>query len=119
MISEFIRKVRENRELTQEFVASELGLSRQTFGLVEKGERELSLSEAGKLAEIYGLSLEDLLNEEDTQITVGITGKTSLKGKKPEMRISIPQKNLEKFKEVLLYILTKIGGKPNIGETVI
>ena len=35
------------------------------------------------------------------------------------MRISVPQKNLGKFKEVLLYILNKVGSKSNIGETVI
>jgi len=35
------------------------------------------------------------------------------------MRISVPQKNLEKFKEVLLYILSKVGGKPNVGEAVV
>ena len=35
------------------------------------------------------------------------------------MRISVPQKNLKKFKEVLLYILYRVGAKPNIGETVI
>jgi uncharacterized phage-associated protein len=34
-------------------------------------------------------------------------------------RISIPQKNLKKFEQVLLYILCKAGSKPNIGETVI
>lgn len=34
-------------------------------------------------------------------------------------RISVPQKNLNKFKQVLLYILGKVGSKPNIGETVI
>ena len=33
--------------------------------------------------------------------------------------ISIPQKNIEKFKEVLLYILSKVGAKPNVGETVL
>jgi hypothetical protein len=30
-----------------------------------------------------------------------------------EMRISVPQKNIEKFKQVILYILTKIGAKSN------
>jgi uncharacterized phage-associated protein len=35
------------------------------------------------------------------------------------MRINVPQKNLQKFKEVLIYILNRVGGKPNIGETVI
>lgn len=31
----------------------------------------------------------------------------------------MPRKNLKKFKEVLLYILGKVGAKPNIGETVL
>lgn len=33
--------------------------------------------------------------------------------------ISIPQKNIEKFKHVFLYILTEVGSKPNIGKTVL
>lgn len=44
------------------------------------------------------------------------------KSERPEkerVRVSVPQKNLKKFKEVLLYILSKVGGKPNVGETVL
>jgi len=36
-----------------------------------------------------------------------------------DIRINIPEVNIEKFKEVLLYILKKVGAKPNIGETVL
>ncbi len=39
--------------------------------------------------------------------------------KKSDIRINIPQVNIDKFKEVLLYILNKVGAKPNIGETVL
>lgn len=42
--------------------------------------------------------------------------------KKPDVediRISIPQKNVAKFKEVFLYILSKVGAKPNVGKAVI
>ena len=35
------------------------------------------------------------------------------------MRISVPAKNVQKFREVLLYILNKIGAKSNVGETVL
>jgi hypothetical protein len=38
---------------------------------------------------------------------------------KSEMRISVPQKNIEKFKQVILYILTKVGSKPNFDQTVL
>ncbi|TSC95886.1 MAG: Uncharacterized protein Athens101426_542, partial [Parcubacteria group bacterium Athens1014_26] len=49
-----------------------------------------------------------------------------IKGKKEparvntsEIRINIPQEKANKFEQVLLYILAKIGGKPNIGQTVL
>ena len=35
------------------------------------------------------------------------------------MRISVPAKKIQKFREVLLYILNKVGAKPNVGETVL
>lgn len=35
------------------------------------------------------------------------------------IRISVPQKNIIKFRQVLLYILKKVGGKPNIGMTAL
>ena len=31
----------------------------------------------------------------------------------------MPRKNLDKFREVLIYVLSKIGARPNIGETVL
>ena len=35
------------------------------------------------------------------------------------LQIRVTRKNLDKFKQVLLYILEKVGGKPNVGETVL
>ena len=43
----------------------------------------------------------------------------SEKKKEREIRIDVPQKNLKKFKEVLLYILEKVGSKSNVGMTVL
>ncbi len=34
-------------------------------------------------------------------------------------RINIPQQHLDKFKQVLLYVLQKVGAKSNVGETVL
>jgi len=36
-----------------------------------------------------------------------------------EIRISIPQEKADKFRQVLLYVLKKVGGKPNVGMTVL
>jgi uncharacterized phage-associated protein len=38
---------------------------------------------------------------------------------KLSVRISVPQERTDKFKQVLLHMLSKIGGKPNIGQTVL
>ena len=35
------------------------------------------------------------------------------------IRINIPQKHLDKFKQVFLYVLQKVGAKSNVGETVL
>lgn len=120
MLSQFIQEQRKKRNLTQEFLASQLGISRPTYMQIEKGERDVTVSEAKKLAEIFDLSLNDFLTEREPFIVVRLEkGEDQQVDTKEEIRISVPQKNLEKFKEVLLYILSKVGGKPNVGETVL
>lgn len=120
MISGFIKKLREQRKLTQSYVSDCLGLSRQTYGLIENGERDLTITEAKIIADIFGISLENLINEKENPIIIEIEG-DQMSGKKeePELRICVPQRNIDKFKEVLIYILTKVGAKPNVGETVL
>jgi len=121
MIAQFIKKLRLKHNLTQEYLAKELGITRQTYFQIEKGGRELTISEAKKLATVFGLSFENFLNQKDVDIKVDVkaANKNQPKKGKETIRISIPQKNIKKFKEVLLYILSKIGNKPNIGQSVI
>ena len=120
MLGKFIQQLRKKNNLTQEFLASELGISRPTYVQIEQGERDLTITEAEKLASIFGISFEDFRHGKDSAITAEIKkDKAKPKAEKQEMRISVPQKNLAKFKEVLLYVLSKVGGKPNVGEAVI
>ena len=120
MLSKFIQQLRKKNDLTQEFLASELGISRPTYVQIEQGERELTISEAEKLASIFDIVFDDFVRGKDSSAKVEMTkGAKKIKEEKQEMRISVPQKNLEKFKEVLLYVLSKVGGKPNVGEAVI
>ena len=120
MLSKFIQELRKEHNLTQEFLALELGISRPTYIQIEQGERDLTISEAKKLADIFGVSLDDFLKGEDHSAVIEIKeDKKREKEKKPEIRISIPQKNLKKFKEVLLYVLSEVGSKPNVGESVL
>lgn len=122
MISKFIQAQRKKRHLTQDYLASQLNISRPTYLQIEKGTRELTVSEAEKLARIFDISLEDLLQEREASISVTLEKdkeRLSSNSRGGDIRISVPRKNLAKFKEVLLYILSKAGGKPNVGETVL
>jgi len=63
LITEKVTKLREQSSLTQEDVAKKLGISRQRWILVEKGERDLSTEELGKLAELFGIDVADFFDE--------------------------------------------------------
>ena len=121
MLAKFIQEQRKKRDLTQEFLASALKISRPTYAQIEQGERDLTITEAKKLAEVFDIPFGNFLErKEDTKTIVKIEGKKKQKQEaKNEIRISVPQEKVEKFEQTLLYILAKIGGKPNIGQTVL
>jgi len=118
MLSTFITEQRKKYKLTQEYVANQLGISRPTYIQIERGERDITVPEAKKLANLFEMTLDNLLNEQKIHYSIKIK-KAEKKPPKTDIRISIPQENLEKFKQVFLYLLKKIGGKPNIGMTAL
>jgi transcriptional regulator with XRE-family HTH domain len=120
-IFQTIKKLRLDNDFSQGFMAEKLGMSRPTYAQIEQGARELTITEAKKLAAIFSMSLKDLLDgNKKEEIKVGFKKeKKAQKTDKQEMRFSAPQQNLKKFKEVFLYILEKVGARPNIGETAI
>lgn len=121
MLAKFIQGQRQKHNLTQEFLASKLKISRPTYMQIELGERDLTVTEAKKIAEVFDIPLESFLKgQESTKVIVTIESKKKQTHKElSEIRISIPEKNVTKFKQVLLYILKKVGGKPNVGMTVL
>jgi len=120
MLAEFIKKLRDKYELTQDYVAKCIGVSRPTYLQIEKGERELTISEAQKLADLFNISLNNLLNCVDEKIDINLKKDAIVSSdSENEIRIDVPQNKSDKFKEVLLYILSKVGAKPNIGLTVL
>ncbi|MCX6736157.1 MAG: DUF4065 domain-containing protein [Candidatus Parcubacteria bacterium] len=118
-----LHKMRKKNGLSQGFIAEKLGLSRPSYVAIEKGERELTLSQAEKLAGIFDMSFERLICGDNKEIQVTLKEEKKNPpaggGKEPEMRVSVPAEKVEKFKESLLYILGKVGGKPNVGMTVL
>jgi transcriptional regulator with XRE-family HTH domain len=119
MLGDFIAKQRKKNGLTQEFLALEIGVSRPTYAEIEQGERDITITEARKLADVFDITFDDLIA--GRSLANKVIFEKEKTGKKPQTDLSIrvTRKNLEKFKQVLLYVLGKVGGKPNVGETVL
>jgi transcriptional regulator with XRE-family HTH domain len=79
----FIKGLRLKKSLSQADVAEKMSISRSSYIAFEQGKRDLSLAEASKLADFFGISLEEVES-----------------GLEP---------NLEKYKEMILACL-RFGG---------
>lgn len=113
-----IKKLRENVGMSQQRLGELLGVLRSTISQIENGERKIFTDELIKLSEIFNTSVDSLLDlKKEPEVILSKSKK--VEKVKPQIRINVPQKNLEKFREVFLYILNKVGSKPNIGETMI
>jgi len=117
MLEKFIQQQRAKHNMTQEHLASELGISRPTYLQIEHGKREITVNEAKKLAAIFDMTLDDFLAGREPKYTVSLSGQVVKK--QGSIQIRVTEKNLEKFKQVILYVLAKVGSKPNVGETVL
>ena len=62
MIGENIQLLRKKRSLTQEALAEQVGVSRQTVAKWEAGESAPDLDAAGKLSQVFDVSLDDLIS---------------------------------------------------------
>lgn len=59
-----LRQVRRLKEVSQEALALQAGLSRTYVSEVERGERNVSIDNMGLLADALGVKLKDLLDPE-------------------------------------------------------
>jgi len=113
-----IKQLRQEIGMSQEQFSEFLKVGRVAVSQIENGARKITAEEITKIAEVFNIST-DTLHYAKKDIKVILEESEEKTSKKGEIRINVPQKNLKKFKEVLLYILNKIGSKSNIGETVL
>jgi len=106
-----IRLLREQKDISQVFLANSLGIPRPSLSQLENGQRDLSFDELGKLLSIFQISYEEFLRYCEPQQMKKEVATNAKKSKIPF--------DANKFKQLLLYIIEKCGGKPNVGETVI
>lgn len=107
-LGERIKTLRESASYSQEELAKKIGITRPATSQIEAGKRDLNALELAKIAKIFAVPLDFLLRNETT---------TSPKKKSKDIKKF--KFNPDKLKNIVLYILNKCGGKPNVGETVL
>src|SRR3989344_1372544 len=108
-MSTWIKNKRKTLGLSQIEVAESLGISRPTYTKLEQGEIKLDSQQKDILAHLFNVSHDAL--EKNVIETGEFSGHVEIR--------EIPKENVKKFKEVLLYILGKVGSRPNIGQTAL
>lgn len=117
-IGQRITELRKMKGLSQEDLAKSVKISRPSLAQIELGNRSVGILELQKLSLVLEFSLDDFMSKDFSASRV-VDGREEKKAKKEEERISVPTLQVNKFKNVLLYILERCAGKPNVGETVL
>jgi len=63
-----IKKIREEKGISQEYMAMELGISQSTYTKVERGEVNLYVDRLLKIADILDVGLSKIFNESTSKI---------------------------------------------------
>jgi len=117
-IGQRITELRKMKGLSQEDLAKSIKISRPSLAQIELGNRGVNVFELQRLSLVLGFSLDDFMSK-GFSVSQDVEGKAEAKSKKTVERISVPTLQVSKFKNVLLYILERCAGKPNVGETVL
>ncbi|CAN5204664.1 hypothetical protein BH23BAC3_BH23BAC3_36010 [soil metagenome] len=114
-----LESFRKRKGWTQEQLAKRMGLSRTSITQIEKGKRNITADELFTFSKELEFPIEELFNESRPKV-LDVTLKEEKQIKLKE-RISVPadELNYTKFKNILLYVLERCAGKPNVGETVL
>lgn len=118
-IGQRITELRKMKGLSQEDLAKSVKISRSSLAQIELGNRSVDILELQKLSLILEFSLDNFMSKDFSASQQMVEGKDEKKKKKEEERISVPTLQVNKFKNILLYILERCAGKPNVGETVL
>lgn len=122
-MNNYLKDILVKNNITQEKLAEIFGVSRPTATKIANGDKDMTISEARKLSEALGLSMGEILGEQKPKEIVlerkNMGDQVVDVDSQMNERISVPAENVEKFKNILLYITQKIGALPNVGQTVI
>jgi len=105
-IGKIIKKYREDHNLTQQQIADLIHMHRSNYSRVEAGERELSIEAIQKIAKHFGLTIDQLVNEEIIPEEVTVEDKNLSEQLKLIQELEAEEKNMV-FKMVEAFLTKK------------
>ena len=111
-----LKILREEAGLQQVEVAEKIGVSRQTYLKYENLETMPTLEAVKALSGLFEVDYRCII---DNKFPLRPEYNVLNEDSEAELRINIPSNNINKFKQVFLYIINKIGARPNVGQTVL
>jgi len=117
-IGQRITKLRKMKGLSQSELAMRINMSRPSLAQIELGNRGVNILELQQLSMALNFSLDYFMSENFGK-NQEINQVNEEQATYATERIAVPNLKVDKFKNVLLYILEKCAGKPNVGETVL
>lgn len=115
-----IRELRERAGVSQQAVADAIGIARATYASLEADRRPPNLDEIQAIAAYYEMSPTDLIAGGASTVSEPVAEYVREQPTEEIIPREIdPTVSPDKLREVLLYALNKVGGKPNVGETVL
>ena len=117
-IGQKIARIRKQKGLSQEELAKHTGISRSSFAQIELGNRNLNVFEFQVIAKVLGFSMDEFMSSQyfiTEQPNLVLAERTLVYGE----RVSKPILQKHKIQDILIHLLEKCAGKPNIGESML
>jgi transcriptional regulator with XRE-family HTH domain len=116
-IGQRIMELRKAKGLSQEDLSKILKISRPSLAQIELGNRGLDTLELQRLALVLQFSVDEFLAK-DFVVEKAVSERQD-ESKSSAVRSTAFPLRIDKLRNVLLYILERCAGKPNIGETAL
>lgn len=84
IVGDNIRKLRELRNFTQDYLAERTGVARETIGKIEKGESGVKLETVFKIAKVLEISITQLIDFDPKKIFFSHTTNSLINSNKME-----------------------------------
>jgi transcriptional regulator with XRE-family HTH domain len=120
MFASNLARLRADSSLSQQQVAQKLDMARATYANLETGKKSPTLEQLNAISELFAVPTSQLIEDvsplndsAEVQLVQFASNDADIV---PRETVT---ERVDTLREVLLYVLDKVGAKPNVGETVL